>query len=101
MGTLSFTFGVIIIINFLFVISIFLVLNTMNLSRLKVEEKNNELEKEIITISQQINQVESQTHQRMNQVERDAVEYTNSQVGELKSKVYRDFDLIRNQGRQY
>jgi hypothetical protein len=73
----------------------------MNLSRLKVEEKNNELEKEIITISQQINQVESQTHQRMNQVERDAVEYTNSQVGELKSKVYRDFDLIRNQGRQY
>tara|TARA_B110000977_G_C10932251_1_gene437572 strand:- start:278 stop:583 length:306 start_codon:yes stop_codon:yes gene_type:complete len=101
MGTLSFTFGVIIIINFLFVISIFLVLNTMNLSRLKVEEKNNELEKEIITISQQINQVESQTHQRMNQVERDAVEYTNSQVGELKSKVYKDFDLIRNQGRQY
>ena len=90
MGTLSFTFGVIIIINFLFVISIFLVLNTMNLSRLKVEEKNNELEKEIITISQQINQVE-----------RDAVEYTNSQVGELKSKVYKDFDLIRNQGRQY
>jgi hypothetical protein len=48
-----------------------------------------------------MNQVESQTHQRMNQVERDAVEYTNSQVGELKSKVYKDFDLIRNQGRQY
>jgi len=101
METLSFTLGVVIIINLLVVMGMLLVLKTMNLSLLKTEENQKELGKVVDDISQQMNQVERQTHQRMNQVERDAVKHTNSQVGELKSKVYRDFDLIRNQGRQY
>ena len=90
METLSFTLGVVIIINLLVVMGMLLVLKTMNLSLLKTEENQKELGKVVDDISQQ-----------MNQVERDAVKHTNSQVGELKSKVYRDFDLIRNQGRQY
>jgi len=101
METLSFTLGVVIIINFLVVMGMFLVLKTMNLSRLKIEENQKELEKVIDGISQQMDQVERQTHQRMNQVGEDSVNYTNSRVDKLKSKVYRDFDLIRNQGRQY
>jgi uncharacterized protein YoxC len=101
METLHFTLGILIVINFLVVIGMFLVLKVMNSSRLKIEENQKELGKVIEDISQQMNQVESQTHQRMNQVDGDGMNYTNSQVDKLKSKVYRDFDLIRNQGRQY
>jgi len=101
METLYFTLGVLAVIDVLLVVGAFLVLKTLNQTRNQAEQIQRDLESNIQDTFRELERVESQLNDKINRVEEQVVRHTDSRVDKLESKVYKDFDLIRTQGRQY
>lgn len=101
METLSFTLGVLAVIDLLLVVGTFLVLKTMNIIRKQAESTQRDLENSIHDLYRELNQLRNDLGSNINKVEEQVVRHTDSRVDKLEAKVYKDFDLYRKQGRNY
>jgi len=101
METLSFTLGVLAVIDLLIVVGTFLVLKTLNITRKQAENTQRELEMEVERLRRDLNDIQVELFTQITNVENNVVRHTDSRVDKLESKVYKDFDLFRTQGRNY
>ena len=101
METLSFTLGVLAVIDLLIVAGTFLVLKTLNITRKQAEQTQRNLQKEVDRLNRDLNDVHVELFRQITEVENNTVRHTDSRVDKLESKVYKDFDLYRKQGRNY
>ena len=108
METLSFTLGVLAVIDLLIVVGTFLVLKTLNITRKKAEntqrqteQTQRELEANVRELHYEVERYRNDLYNEIKNVENNVVRHTDSRVDKLESKVYKDFDLIRTQGRKY
>jgi len=101
METLSFTLGVLAVIDLLIVAGTFLVLKTLNITRKQAENTQRELETEVERLRRDINDIQVELFTQITNVENNVVRHTDSRVDKLESKVYKDFDLSRTQGKNY
>ena len=101
METLSFTLGVLAVIDLLLVVGTFLVLKTLNITRKQAENTQRELEMEVERLRRDLNDIQVELFTQITNVENNVVRHTDSRVDKLESKVYKDFDLFRTQGRNY
>ena len=108
METLSFTLGVLAVIDLLIVAGTFLVLKTLNITRKKAEntqrqteQTQRELEANVRELHYEVERYRNDLYERINSVEKQVVQHTNSRVDKLEAKVYKDFDLYRKQGKNY
>ena len=101
METLSFTLGVLAVIDLLLVVGTFLVLKTLNITRKQAENTQRELEMEVERLRRDLNDIQVELFTQITNVENNVVRHTDSRVDKLESKVYKDFDLISTQRRNY
>jgi len=101
METLSFTLGVLAVIDLLIVAGTFLVLKTMNITRKQAENTQRELDANVRELHYEVERYRNDLYEMINRVENDVVRHTDSRVDKLEAKVYKDFDLYRKQGRNY
>ena len=101
MGTLSFTLSVLALIDLIIVIGTFLVLKTLNITRKQAEQTQRELDANVRELHYEVERYRNDLYERINRVEKQVVRHTDSRVDKLETKVYKDFDLYRKQGRQY
>jgi len=101
METLSFTLGVLAVIDLLIVAGTFLVLKTLNITRKQADSTQRDLENTIQDLYRELNRAEDQFNTQINRVEEQVVRHTDSRVDKLETKVYKDFDLYRKQGKNY
>ena len=101
METLSFTLGVLAVIDLLLVVGTFLVLKTMNIIRKQAESTQRELEANVRELHYEVERYRNDLYDEIKNVENNVVRHTDSRVDKLEAKVYKDFDLIRTQGRNY
>ena len=101
METLSFTLGVLAVIDLLLVVGTFLVLKTMNIIRKQAESTQRELDANVRELHYEVERYRNDLYEAINRVEEQVVRHTDSRVDKLEAKVYKDFDLYRKQGRNY
>jgi predicted nucleic acid-binding Zn-ribbon protein len=101
METLSFTLGVLAVIDLLIVAGTFLVLKTLNITRKQAENTQRDLENSIHDLYRELNQLRNDLSSNINKVEEQVIRHTDSRVDKLEAKVYKDFDLFRTQGKNY
>jgi hypothetical protein len=101
METLSFTLGVLAVIDLLIVAGTFLVLKTMNITRKQAESTQRELDANVRELHYEVERYRNDLYEMVIKVEEQVVRHTDSRVDKLEAKVYKDFDLIRTQGRNY
>ena len=101
METLSFTLGVLAVIDLLLVVGTFLVLKTLNITRKQAENTQRDLENSIHDLYRELNQLRNDLSSNINKVEEQVIRHTDSRVDKLEAKVYKDFDLFRMQGKNY
>lgn len=101
METLSFTLGVLAVIDLLIVVGTFLVVKTLNITRKQAEQTQRDLQREIERLNRDLNDVHVELYRQITEVEHNVVRHTDSRVDKLESKVYKDFDLFRTQGKNY
>jgi C4-dicarboxylate-specific signal transduction histidine kinase len=101
METLSFTLGVLAVIDLLIVAGTFLVLKTMNTIRKQAEQTQRELDANVRELHYEVERYRNDLYETIKRVENDVVRHTDSRVDKLETKVYKDFDLFRTQGRNY
>jgi NAD-dependent SIR2 family protein deacetylase len=101
METLSFTLGVLAVIDLLLVVGTFLVVKTMNIIRKQAESTQRELEANVRELHYEVERYRNDLYETINKVEGNVVRHTDSRVDKLEVKVYKDFDLYRKQGRNY
>ena len=101
METLSFTLGVLAVIDLLIVAGTFLVLKTLNITRKQAESTQRELEANVRELHYEVERYRNDLYEKINRVENDVVRHTDSRVDKLEAKVYKDFDLFRMQGKNY
>ena len=101
METLSFTLGVLAVIDLLIVVGTFLVLKTLNTIRKKAENTQRELDANVRELHYELERSRNDLHDHINRVEEQVVRHTDSRVDKLESKVYKDFDLFSTQGKNY
>jgi len=101
METLSFTLGVLAVIDLLIVAGTFLVLKTLNITRKQAEKTQRELDANVRELHYEVERYRNDLNDKINLVEERVVRHTDSRVDKLESKVYKDFDLIRTQGNKY
>ena len=101
METLSFTLGVLAVIDLLIVAGTFLVLKTMNTIRKQAEQTQRELDANVRELHYELERSRNDLYEQIKRVENDVVRHTDSRVDKLETKVYKDFDLFRTQGRNY
>ena len=101
METLSFTLGVLAVIDLLLVVGTFLVLKNLNITRKQAEKTQRELDANVRELHYEVERYRNDLNDKINLVEERVVRHTDSRVDKLESKVYKDFDLFRNQGRNY
>jgi hypothetical protein len=101
METLSFTLGVLAVIDLLIVAGTFLVLKTLNITRKQAENTQRELDANVRELHYELERSRNDLYEQINLVEEQVVRHTDSRVDKLESKVYKDFDLFRTQGRNY
>jgi hypothetical protein len=101
METLSFTLGVLAVIDLLIVVGTFLVLKTLNITRKQAENTQRELDANVRELHYELERSRNDLNDKINLVEEQVVRHIDSRVDKLESKVYKDFDLFRTQGRNY
>ena len=101
METLSFTLGVLAVIDLLIVAGTFLVLKTMNTIRKQAEQTQRELDANVRGLHYEVERYRNDLYERISNVEKQVIQHTDSRVDKLETKVYKDFDLFRTQGRNY
>ena len=101
METLSFTLGVLAVIDLLIVAGTFLVLKTMNTIRKQAEQTQRELDANVRELHYEVERYRNDLYETIKRVENEATRHTDSRVDKLETKVYKDFDLFRTQGRNY
>jgi C4-dicarboxylate-specific signal transduction histidine kinase len=101
METLSFTLGVLAVIDLLIVAGTFLVLKTMNTIRKQAEQTQRELDANVRELHYEVERYRNDLYERISNVEKQVIQHTDSRVDKLETKVYKDFDLFRTQGRNY
>ena len=101
METLSFTLGVLAVIDLLIVAGTFLVLKTMNITRKKAEETQRSLEHEIFHLTTLLESTTTELHRRLDDLRELSGRHTDSRVDKLEAKIYKEFDIYRTQGKQY
>jgi len=101
METLSFTLGVLAVIDLLIVVGTFLVLKTLNITRKQAEQTQRDLQHEVERLNRDLNDIHVELFNQITNVENNVVRHTDSRVDKLESKVYKDFDLYRIQGKNY
>ena len=101
METLSFTLGVLAVIDLLIVAGTFLVLKTMNTIRKQAEQTQRELDANVRGLHYEVERYRNDLYETIKRVENEATRHTDSRVDKLETKVYKDFDLFRTQGRNY
>jgi hypothetical protein len=101
METLSFTLGVLAVIDLLLVVGTFLVLKTMNIIRKQTENTQRELDANVRELHYEVELYRNDLYEQINRVEEQVVRHTDSRVDKLESKVYKDFDLFSTQGKNY
>lgn len=101
METLSFTLGVLAVIDLLIVAGTFLVFKTLNITRKQAESTQRELEANVRELHYEVERYRNDLYELINRVENDTTRHTDSRVDKLEAKVYKDFDLYRKQGRNY
>ena len=101
METLSFTLGVLAVIDLLIVVGTFLVLKTLNITRKQAENTQRELDANVRELHYEVERYRNDLYDEIKNVENNVVRHTDSRVDKLETKVYKDFDLYRKQGRNY
>ena len=101
METLSFTLGVLAVIDLLIVVGTFLVLKTLNITHKQAENTQRELDANVRELHYELERSRNDLNDKINLVEEQVVRHIDSRVDKLESKVYKDFDLFRTQGRNY
>ena len=101
METLSFTLGVLAVIDLLIVAGTFLVLKTLNITRKQAENTQRELDANVRELHYEVERYRNDLYDEIKNVENNVVRHTDSRVDKLESKVYKDFDLISTQRRNY
>ena len=101
METLSFTLGVLAVIDLLIVAGTFLVLKTLNITRKQAENTQRELDANVRELHYEVERYRNDLSSNINKVEEQVIRHTDSRVDKLEAKVYKDFDLFRTQGKNY
>jgi len=101
METLSFTLGVLAVIDLIIVAGTFLVLKTLNITRKQAENTQRDLQDTVAALYRDLERVESLLTNQIERVEDNVVRHTDSRVDKLEAKVYKDFDLYGQQGKPY
>lgn len=101
METLSFTLGVLAVIDLLLVVGTFLVLKTMNIIRKQAESTQRELDANVRELHYEVERYRNDLYDEIKNVENNVVRHTDSRVDKLEAKVYKDFDLYGQQGKPY
>ena len=101
METLSFTLGVLAVIDLLIVVGTFLVLKTLNITRKQAENTQRELDANVRELHYELERSRNDLHDHINRVEEQVVRHTDSRVDKLEAKVYKEFDVYGQQGKPY
>ena len=104
MNTIYVILGVIAVIDVLIIVCTFMAFKIMGATN----KRNEAMQLELNNLKHEISQSFGKLHRSIDDSERDAVEtetkivnYTNLRVDELESKIYKDFDMHRQQGYKY
>ena len=97
METLSFTLGVLTVIDLSLVVGTFLVLKTMNITRKQAENTQRDLENAINDLYTQLDKVENQLSDKIDRNEELVVRHTDSRVDKLEAKIYNELNLKKAQ----
>ena len=101
METLSFTLGVLAVIDLLIVAGTFLVFKTLNITRKQAESTQRELDANVRELHYEVERYRNDLAEEIRRVEEQVVRHTDSRVDKLEAKVYREFDLYGQQGKPY
>ena len=96
METLSFTLGVLAVINLLLVVGAFLVVKTTNTVRNQAENTQRDLENNIHNLYRELNQLRNDLSSNISKVEEQVIRHTDSRVDKLEAKVYNEFKTQRS-----
>ena len=96
METLSFTLGVLAVINLLLVVGAFLVVKTTNTVRNQAENTQRDLENNIHDLYRELNQLRNDLGSNINKVEEQVIRHTDSRVDKLEAKVYNELKTQRS-----
>lgn len=97
METLSFTLGVLTVINLLLVVGAFLVVKTTNTVRNQAENTQRDLENNIHDLYRELNQLRNDLSSNIDKVEEQVIRHTDSRVDKLEAKVYNEFNIKKIQ----
>ena len=96
METLSFTLGVLAVINLLLVVGAFLVVKTTNTVRNQAENTQRDLENNIHNLYRELNQLRNDLSSNISKVEEQVIRHTDSRVDKLEAKVYNELKAQRS-----
>ena len=96
METLSFTLGVLAVINLLLVVGAFLVVKTTNTVRNQAENTQRDLENNIHDLYRELNQLRNDLSSNISKVEEQVIRHTDSRVDKLEAKVYNELKAQRS-----
>ena len=96
METLSFTLGVLAVINLLLVVGAFLVVKTTNTVRNQAENTQRDLENNIHDLYRELSQLRNELGSNINKVEEQTIRHTDSRVDKLEAKVYNELKTQRS-----
>ena len=85
METLSFTLGVLAVIDLLIVAGTFLVLKTMNITRKQAENTQRELDANVRELHYEVERYRNDLYEQINRVEEQVVRHTDYRVDKLES----------------
>jgi len=97
METLSFTLGVLAVINLLLVVGAFMVVKTTNTVRNQAENTQRDLENNVHDLYRELNQLRNELGSNINKVEEQVIRHTDSRVDKLEAKVYNEFNIKKTQ----
>jgi len=101
METLSFTLGVLAVIDLLIVAGTFLVLKTLNITRKQAEKTQRELDANVRELHYEVERYRNDLSDHINRVEEQVVRHTDSRVDKLEAKIYKEFDIKQTQRVNY
>jgi len=101
METLSFTLGVLAVIDLLLVVGTFLVLKTLNITRKQAEKTQRELDANVRELHYEVERYRNDLSDHINRVEEQVVRHTDSRVDKLEAKIYKEFDIKQTQRVNY
>ena len=101
METLSFTLGVLAVIDLLIVAGTFLVLKTLNITRKQTENTQRELQDTVAALYREIERVEQQLSTIVYTKEEQCIRHTDSRVDKLRAEIEKNFDIKGIQSKQY